>query len=56
MDGADLAHYFTFLKEQLRTPGNEYVQTTARCLQVMLRLDEYRHAFVNVDGVTRCLQ
>lgn len=52
MDGADLKYYFGFLKEQLRMPGNEYIQTTARCLQMMLRMDEYRHAFMSIDGVS----
>ena len=31
--------------------GNEYLQTAARCLQMMLRVDEYRHMFVQVEGV-----
>ncbi len=31
--------------------GNEYVQTSARCLQMMLRIDEYRYSFVNIDGI-----
>ena len=32
--------------------GNEYLQTVARCLQMMLRIDEYRLAFVEVDGIS----
>lgn len=52
MDGADLHFYLTWLKEQLRIPNNEYLQTVARCLQMMLRIDEYRFAFVNVDGIS----
>jgi len=51
MRGADLATYLTFLKEQLRTPGNTYIQTSARNLQMMMRIDEYRVAFANSDGV-----
>lgn len=31
---------------------NEYIQSVARCLQMMLRVDEYRFAFVNVDGIS----
>jgi len=31
---------------------NEYVQSVARCLQMMLRIDEYRFAFVAVDGIS----
>jgi V-type H+-transporting ATPase subunit H len=33
-------------------PGNEYIQSVARCLQMMLRIDEYRFAFVSVDGIS----
>lgn len=53
MEGSDLNFYISFLKDQLRSPGNEYINTTARCLQMMLRIDEYRHAFVAMDGITR---
>ncbi|MFH4975604.1 hypothetical protein AB6A40_002313 [Gnathostoma spinigerum] len=52
MDGADLKLYYGFLMEQLKVPNNEYINTTARCLQMMLRIDEYRHAFVSMDGIT----
>lgn len=52
MDGSDLNYYFAFLKDQLKSPNNEYINTTARCLQMMLRLDEYRHTFLQLDGVT----
>lgn len=51
MSGSDLQYYLTWLKDQLRMQGNEYVQSVARCLQMMLRLDDYRHAFVGVDGI-----
>ncbi|PIO56877.1 v-ATPase subunit H, partial [Teladorsagia circumcincta] len=30
---------------------NEYMNTTARCLQMMLRIDQYRHAFVEAEGI-----
>ena len=53
MDGKDLDYYFKFLKDQLKTTGNEYINTTARCLQMMLRIDDYRWAFVANDGITR---
>ncbi|XP_053961374.1 V-type proton ATPase subunit H isoform X1 [Anastrepha ludens] len=33
-------------------PTNEYIQSVARCLQMMLRIDEYRFAFVSVDGIS----
>lgn len=55
LDGSDLNYYFAFLKEQLRTPGNDYINTTARSLQMMLRIDEYRHAFVSMDGIARLI-
>merc|ERR1719397_554863 len=31
---------------------NNYVASVARCLQMVLRLDEYRTAFANVDGIS----
>ncbi|KJH52098.1 v-ATPase subunit H [Dictyocaulus viviparus] len=31
--------------------ANEYMNTTARCLQMMLRIDPYRHAFMEADGI-----
>lgn len=51
MDGSDLHFYLTWLKDQLRMPGNEYIQSVARCLQMMLRIDDYRTAFVSLDGI-----
>lgn len=51
MEGNDLQYYLTWLKDQMKVSGNEYLQTVARCLQMMLRIDEYRHAFVKADGV-----
>ncbi|CAL2049511.1 CBN-VHA-15 protein [Caenorhabditis brenneri] len=52
MEGQDLQYYFSFLKEQLKNATtNDYMNTTARCLQMMLRHDEYRHEFVDSDGV-----
>lgn len=35
--------------------NNEYIQSVARCLQMMLRVDEYRFAFVSVDGISTLL-
>merc|ERR1712079_777149 len=37
--------------DQLRMQTNEYVQSVARCLQMMLRVDDYRQAFVHLDGL-----
>ena len=42
MAGSDLQFYLTWLKDQLRMQNNEYVQSVARCLQMMLRIDDYR--------------
>lgn len=51
METSDLKFYLNWLKDQLKLPGNEYLQTAARCLQMMLRVDNYRYMFVQVDGV-----
>lgn len=51
MDGSDLTFYLTWLKDQLQNPNNEYIQTTARCLQMMLRDEKYRLTFASMDGV-----
>jgi V-type H+-transporting ATPase subunit H len=51
MQGSDLQYYLTWLKDQLRMTGNDYVQSVARCLQMMLRIDNYRQAFMAVDGI-----
>lgn len=32
--------------------NTDYIQTIARCLQLMLRIDEYRETFVNLNGLT----
>ncbi|XP_015599324.1 V-type proton ATPase subunit H isoform X1 [Cephus cinctus] len=40
---------------ELLNPNNEYIQSVARCLQMMLRIDEYRFAFVSVDGISTLL-
>ncbi|KYQ58473.1 V-type proton ATPase subunit H [Trachymyrmex zeteki] len=40
---------------ELFNPNNEYIQSVARCLQMMLRIDEYRFAFVSVDGISTLL-
>lgn len=53
MGGKELNYYFKFLKDQLKSSNNEYINTTARCLQMMMRIDAYRYAFVANDGITR---
>jgi len=52
MESRDRQYYLNWLKEQLKIPSNEYLQTVARCLQMMLRIKEYRHTFVELDGVS----
>ncbi|KAA0188880.1 Atp6v1h [Hyalella azteca] len=56
MEGSDLTFYLTWLKDQLRTTGNEYVQCVCRCLQMLLRIDPYRDAFFKLDGVVTIVQ
>ncbi|XP_037024406.1 V-type proton ATPase subunit H isoform X2 [Bradysia coprophila] len=52
MPKSDLHFYLQWLKDQLTLNSNEYIQSVARCLQMMLRVDEYRLAFVSVDGIS----
>ncbi|KRG03601.1 V-type proton ATPase subunit H isoform X2 [Drosophila mojavensis] len=56
MPKSDLNFYLQFLKDQLASNNNEYIQSVARCLQMMLRVDEYRFAFVNVDGISTLIR
>jgi len=51
MQGQDLQHFLLWLKDQLKMPKNNFVQSVARCLQMMLRIEEYRKAFAGVGGV-----
>ncbi|KAJ2945637.1 hypothetical protein O0L34_g464 [Tuta absoluta] len=50
---------FDELKPDDLPPGlnknNDYIQSVARCLQMMLRVDEYRFAFLTVDGISTLL-
>ena len=52
MGAADLKLYFTWLKQQLTAPANQFVQTVAENLQKMLRLNEYRVAFMESEGMS----
>ena len=53
--GSEISHFvenivwkkYNFVEFQ----NNEYMQSVARCLQMMLRLDAYRIAFVELDGI-----
>ncbi|KAB0793326.1 hypothetical protein PPYR_12946 [Photinus pyralis] len=55
MERSDLNFYLAWLKDQLKVQNNEYIQSVGRCLQMMLRIDEYRFAFVSVDGISTLL-
>lgn len=55
MDGSDFKFYITWLKDQLKANSDEYMQSVARCLQMLLRVDQYRFAFVSVDGISTLL-
>uniref|UniRef100_A0A670I450 V-type proton ATPase subunit H n=1 Tax=Podarcis muralis TaxID=64176 RepID=A0A670I450_PODMU len=66
MEGSDLNYYFNWIKTQLSsqklrssgsandsgTDSSQYVQCVAGCLQLMLRVNEYRFAWVESDGVS----
>uniref|UniRef100_A0A8C7KV73 V-type proton ATPase subunit H n=1 Tax=Oncorhynchus kisutch TaxID=8019 RepID=A0A8C7KV73_ONCKI len=55
MEGSDLNYYFNWIKTQLSSQvlplNSQYVQCVAGCLQLMLRVNEYRFAWVEADGV-----
>ncbi|XP_059052584.1 V-type proton ATPase subunit H isoform X1 [Achroia grisella] len=55
MEKSDLQFYLSWLKDQLKMNNNDYIQSVARCLQMMLRIDEYRFAFLSVDGISTLL-
>lgn len=51
MDGPDLTRYLAWLRDSISDPNNAYLQSVARCLQMMLRIDNYRRAFDAIDGI-----
>ncbi|CAN9502677.1 unnamed protein product [Ophioblennius macclurei] len=51
MEGSDLNYYFNWIKSQLSSQSSQYVQCVAGCLQLMLKVNEYRFAWVEADGV-----
>ncbi|XP_018904009.1 V-type proton ATPase subunit H isoform X1 [Bemisia tabaci] len=55
LDSSDLHFYLNWLNEQLKLNG-EYMQSVGRCLQVVLRHDEYRLAFIKVEGPSTLLK
>ncbi|OQR72276.1 V-type proton ATPase subunit H-like [Tropilaelaps mercedesae] len=56
MEDPDLTKYLIWLRDQLRLPNNEYVQSAARCLQMMLRIDDYRRPFDAIDGINAIVE
>lgn len=52
MGASDLRFYFGWMRTQFTTSGNEYVQTVAECLQQLLRLNQYREAFMENEGMS----
>ncbi|XP_015785343.1 V-type proton ATPase subunit H [Tetranychus urticae] len=51
MGETDLQFYICWLLEQLKLPNNEYLGSIARCLQMMLRIEEYRKLFISTEGI-----
>uniref|UniRef100_A0A915DUR1 Methyltransferase HEMK2 n=1 Tax=Ditylenchus dipsaci TaxID=166011 RepID=A0A915DUR1_9BILA len=47
----ELIYYIDFLKTGLRSKDNEYLITSIRSLQSMLKVDQYRREFVQADGI-----
>ncbi|THD19703.1 V-type proton ATPase subunit H [Fasciola hepatica] len=52
MEEKDLMYFLNWLRDQLKVPKNEYDQTVARNLQMMLRIREYRARFAEVNGIS----
>ncbi|KAH9488980.1 hypothetical protein Btru_061776 [Bulinus truncatus] len=52
MEKKNLQSYLVWLKEQIKQPNNEYLLSAGRCLQMMLRINNYRVVFVEVDGIS----
>ncbi|XP_077293300.1 V-type proton ATPase subunit VhaSFD isoform X1 [Arctopsyche grandis] len=51
----DISAAIDELKSYSGSVNNEYIQSVARCLQMMLRIDAYRFAFLSVDGISTIL-
>lgn len=51
MEGPDLTRYLSWIRDQISDPNNLYLQSVTRCLQMMLRIDNYRRAFDAIDGI-----
>ncbi|TGZ67640.1 hypothetical protein CRM22_004703 [Opisthorchis felineus] len=51
MEEKELMYYLNWLRDQLLIPKNEYDQTVARNLQMMLRIPKYRARYAEVGGI-----
>jgi len=51
MPESDLKFYLSWLKGLLVPPVHEYLESEVECLQIMLRKDVYRLAFVSLDSI-----
>ncbi|CAL1542187.1 unnamed protein product [Lymnaea stagnalis] len=52
MERKHLQSYLVWLKDQIKLPNNEYLLSAGRSLQMMLRINNYRIVFVEVDGIS----
>ncbi|KAL7675826.1 hypothetical protein ACOME3_002090 [Neoechinorhynchus agilis] len=53
LTSSDLSYYLSWLKNQLDSKLNPYIQTACRCLQMMLRIKEYQKPFVQSGGFSQ---
>ncbi|XP_070534083.1 V-type proton ATPase subunit H-like isoform X2 [Ptychodera flava] len=51
MNTNDLNYYFSWIRGQLTAAGNEYLPASAGCLQMVLRYNVYREAFMETEGM-----
>lgn len=56
MEGSDLNYFLCWLRDNLNLKDSDFLQNIARCLQMMLRVEEYRTTFVAIDGVKHIVQ
>jgi V-type H+-transporting ATPase subunit H len=58
MANDDLKHYLHFIRDQLKNPNGEYLHSAIASLQLLLRVDHYRVAFLEnhcVEGLVQLL-
>ncbi|VEL25634.1 unnamed protein product [Protopolystoma xenopodis] len=56
MELDDLTFYVNWLCGQLRKPRNDFLETAARNLQMVLRVREYRQTFVAENGINTIVE